>query len=63
MLSGAGTGFFQSTIGTNELQKTVVIDHGLAAARAKHAGLQADAGLDRAGGGVIGLRSVLAGGG
>ena len=63
MLSGAGTGFFQSAIGTDQLQQPVIVDHALSAARAEHPGLQADARLDRAGGGVIVILGVFSGGG
>ena len=48
MLSGAGTGFFQPAIGTNQLQKAVIFDFCLAAARAEHPGSQADSRLDQA---------------
>ena len=63
MLSGAGTGFFQSAIGANQLQQPVIVDHALSAARAEHPGLQADARLNRAGCGVIVILGVFSGGG
>ena len=47
MLSGAGSGFFQPTIGADQLQESVVINHCFAAARAYHPDLQTYAGLDR----------------
>lgn len=54
MLSGAGPGFFQPAIGTDQLQEAVIINHSLAAARAKNPGLQADTGLNSADCGIFG---------